>query len=390
MIQCSMSYRTAEERRMAQQNANPATRRGWPKGKPRKPKQPRPVKAGRRRKTRTTTKAQRRQARQRAQAAKKVGMFAFPKLPLELLRQVYDLVLPSQDLPRRSAEWVVMDGLPCRSMGLLLANKQVSSEAKEFLYGGNTFTMVVEAPQVLLQQCSLAGLYQLIEDPLPPIKHWQINVQTSPDWGVPGECFCTKESLLSVAAAMAKIPHLQSLKLSVPCLFNDTSWMCRRCHGEVVDCCIDIDFMRKGMGMILAPMNQLRFEGEVRLIACTPLWKDDGDGDKEPDPGERAANQQCQIPRCVAFAASLAPFMDMLNGRTTPLSLTHNQVAYIELKKRANALHASGEASEIILKAVRRAWFALESGHDGYFEKMMEFAEAAMEDAVAKRPISIR
>ena len=60
-------------------------------------------------------------------------------LPLEIRRYLYEMVLPSRDIPMNAQQWGTITGIPNSSMGLLRVNKQISAEAQDFIYGCNSF-----------------------------------------------------------------------------------------------------------------------------------------------------------------------------------------------------------------------------------------------------------
>lgn len=184
-------------------------------------------------------------------------------LPLELRRYFYNLILPSQDVPRRSSEWANTEGTPNQCMNILLANKQISEEARSVLYGLNSFTIVVSENATFLPR-SRSGLdFQpmLTTLSLGYIKNWQLSV---PLGRYDEHNDYVRDALLSACAQLANIPILQTLKISVPylcgyvdrdCGYNDNDCMAWRGGGADVCRCIDIEDIHEGIVYSLAPLN---------------------------------------------------------------------------------------------------------------------------------------
>lgn len=75
------------------------------------------------------------------------AVFSFMNLPLEIRPYFYRMTLPSQDLSMRSSNCAAIHGTPNEFMNLLLVNRQISDEARQVLYGGNSFTVAVSGDE---------------------------------------------------------------------------------------------------------------------------------------------------------------------------------------------------------------------------------------------------
>ncbi|KAL8693488.1 MAG: hypothetical protein Q9224_003741, partial [Gallowayella concinna] len=321
-------------------------KRGWPKGKPRKAHKELP------------------KASQKPRLKKK--SFPFMDLPLELRRHFYELVLPQQDVTMRSNQWAVIDfeGSPNPFMNLLLVNKKVSDEARSVLYGANRFTIVLcLADNYFLHYPTWLDFGPFPESPsLSYIKNWQIALWPRPYGGEDSQ-FC--DAVMSACAAIKKTPDLQSLKLTIPCLCESFERLDRpcRCSTRYSQCwCLDIEGIHDMLIHGLAPLNLLRFKGQVQLVAVSGEYMEGDERSKEP-------HEQCQKPHCLSFAASFDPFMATLTGNTTPISLTENQVKWLELKSRVLQVRpAIGFDDRDPEDNLSNTWKALDSGSDIHFE----------------------
>ncbi|KAL8769228.1 MAG: hypothetical protein Q9209_004729 [Squamulea sp. 1 TL-2023] len=360
----STSTSSVAPRVPSQNTATRVKKRGWPKGKPRKGYK----------------------AKQKRQpAGKQRQRFPFMSLPLELRRQVYGLVLPQQDIAKSSSLWANIVGTPNEFMNLLLVNKQISDEARSVLYGLNRFTMLITPSNTLF----LGSFSKVDFEPspttlsLPYFKHWQMSLWPE----LEENNALIRDAILTACCEIAKIPNLQTLTLSIPCLchhfefaalkrYSQTS---RLRHGG------DIEAIHDNYVCTLAPLNQLRFKGNVQIIATAKPF-DDGydhlnpldlpgmDKQEEHTIFSRCIHQQCPKPCCVSFAASFSSIRTNLIGNTTPLRLTEDQNEWLELKKRVAEIktNAQFKSAYELGQALVGTWDALDSGSNEYFRKMSQ------------------
>ncbi|KAL8799502.1 MAG: hypothetical protein Q9182_005840 [Xanthomendoza sp. 2 TL-2023] len=345
-------------------------KRGWPKGKPRKG-HVKLSKAG------------------KAHRLKK-NTFPFLDLPLDLRRYFYELVLPQQDVTMSSSRWASIHcrGRPNQFMNLLLANKKVCDEGRSVLYGANRFTIIISGSNTHFLRSSESVDFQTFPkspSPLPHIKNWQLALW--PFFNARyGEDIRFHDAVLSVCAAIAKTPNLQNLKLTIPCLceYFEEIDACPCSEPDIQCRCVDIEDIHSKLTRNLAPLNLLRFNGEAQIVATPkPVLKEDyrfPDHDWEDGYIELSAypHLQCQKPVCLSFAASFGPFMATLTGKTTRISLTENQIEWLELKSRIQQV-PERLLNKDLEDAVSNTWEALESGSDQYFQMEKAGAEAILQ-----------
>ncbi|KAL8923103.1 MAG: hypothetical protein Q9208_004787 [Pyrenodesmia sp. 3 TL-2023] len=277
--------------------------------------------------------------------------FPFMKLPLELRRHIYGLVLPNQKVEASSGGWAAMAGIPNESMNLLLVNKQVSDEARTVLYGRNSFTVLISVYKTLvLGSFTGLGLKPMQTTPsLPDIKNWQLALWTYRS----NVCYMQyQDAILSACAELANIPDLQSLKLSLPCLCEyaeDSVIGSGRGSGrsgkleDVHDMYVDI----------LTPPNLLPFTKTVHIgTAATP-----GRG---PEPHTLAPPDFNATTRAHVSNGKYDP-----PPMNTPAGLNAKQAEWLDIKKRVHVIKP--ELGQSMWRALGDIWEALESGSDDYF-----------------------
>ncbi|KAL9629415.1 MAG: hypothetical protein Q9204_005286 [Flavoplaca sp. TL-2023a] len=345
-------------------------KRGWPKGKLRKGPNARV--------TRSSTKGKAEQP-----------IFPFMDLPLEIRREIYSLVLPQQTPQSRSNGWATMDGIPNEFMNLLAVNKQVSDEARSVLYGLNTFTIVISQFRMLLPGSftELEFLPFPTRPSLPFIKNWQIalwptyrRIADRPDARF-------RDAVFSACSEIAKTRDLQTLTLTIPCLCENfqprtIGRYARYNKTHSYDGPEEVEDIHDAMINYLAPFNQLRFKGKVEIItAAKPteqLWSGEPFPKRFPETNNEEGyiqlanhpHRQCQQPLCLSFAASFTPIAALLMGDTTPVSLTEDQLEWLELKK---SIHEERDHPECLVElenALEELWDALDSGETEYWRSV--------------------
>lgn len=289
--------------------------------------------------------------------------FDFMRLPLELRRHFYGLVLPQQDVQRSSGQWANIVRTPNEFMNLLLVNKQIHDEAQRVLYGLNSFTWIVEADWHFTTTRAARGYSH--------IKHWQLVLRPEPERELEPHF---RDGVLTSCAEIAKTPDLQTLKLVIPCLCQHVERH-RHCSvGAGGRQCINVEDMHNFFVHGLAPLDQLRFKRDVQIIAAVG------------PPVDRP--QQCQKPLCVSFVDSFESIRARLMGNSTPSRLTENQSRWLELKKWAAKVHPTCCPVNMycpLLMALRDAWGALDARSDEDFRKMCDGLLKAL-----RRPMSLR
>ncbi|KAL8992893.1 MAG: hypothetical protein Q9169_006758 [Polycauliona sp. 2 TL-2023] len=321
----------------------------------------------------------------RAEAQK--PKFPFMQLPLEIRREIYTLVLPRQDSQSHPNGWKSIDTKKNEFMNLLLVNKRVSNEARSVLYTLNTFTMVVFKHRYLL--LGTLNINDFVTFPTKPsipfIKNWQIALWPSYENLRGRSAAQFRDVVLSACSEIAKTQELQTLTLSIPCICGHFQKMRADCRCGRRFCrhnLEEIEDIHDGMISLLAPFNQLRFKGRVKIIAAAEPSQQFYPGARGPYPsafpessntkGHLACashpHSQCQQPLCLSYAASFDPFRATLVGNTTPLSLTKDQADWLDFKKRMNEHkeHADCE-DQLRMGHYMELWNALDSGSSEYW-----------------------
>ena len=93
---------------------------------------------------------------------------------------VCQLVLPCQNAPPQSASWSTIVGIPNAWMSLLLANQQISGEAREVLYGDSAFTFAISTDQIsFLHHSEIMKSFStfMATHSIYYIKNWQVDLQ---------------------------------------------------------------------------------------------------------------------------------------------------------------------------------------------------------------------
>ncbi|KAI4244267.1 MAG: hypothetical protein L6R42_010494 [Xanthoria sp. 1 TBL-2021] len=251
--------------------------------------------------------------------------FPLMKLPLELRRHVYSLALPVQDAPLRSTIWTKsVGGNYNHCMNLLASNKQVSHEAREVLYGLNSFTVVVSYNYTtFLSNHYEPGKY----DPFPSslsmkyIKHWQLDLRP-----IDGHESHLKAGILDTSEELAKIGDLQTLKVKIPCLCKIVSDPLQVPSS---------DSLSQKIKLMLQPLKRLHFEKSVTFVAARTSaeyrfcrWMN-GRNDSYTHA------TQCNEPRCLAFVASFDDLIYFLETSSLPrMHFTDQQRKWLDLKQR--------------------------------------------------------
>ncbi|KAL8789209.1 MAG: hypothetical protein Q9213_001316 [Squamulea squamosa] len=297
-------------------------------------------------------------------------------LPLEIRRHVYSFVLPSSDFRLNTEKWSKLTSTANSSMGLLLVNKQILAEARDVIYGCNSFTLTISKDYAYLlnnRRQDLSDFKPFPETPaIKQVRNWQIDLQLDPSYrskslGCPSFAphlgsplhdsqFYIHEGILSASVEMVKAKDLQTLKLCFPCLCGINK------RSKSV-----IERVRKAIAWSIEPLQQLRFKSSVKFIATPsgsapswtwpyllPIW----------ELNTETTYMQCEEPHCLKFVGSFEYLRRLLTSKTVPPSkLTTQQEKWFDLKVYALDL-LPREPSLIQRDVLFQAWCSTEMGED--------------------------
>ena len=273
--------------------------------------------------------------------------FNILEAPIEIRRLIYDFVLPIQDTPRRdNKSWATIENVPNTSMGLLRANRQISQEALDVLYGSNAFTIFIHPHSAVCFQWSRLETFSFKQfDPPYPISRiqkWQINLGFNPYYrmftsardyvnadnhlnlpaDINRDSSCTRDVVRSIADELIKCPNLKSLKVRIPCV-------CYRHRDNAAGIAEIAEAVRSS----ISPLGRLAFNGSITFITATSTdivgrswvqWQDLGSGPS-----------QCRQPACLGLAADLKSFLKTLVCPSSPrLQLSSYEREWLDLKRR--------------------------------------------------------
>ncbi|KAL8861292.1 MAG: hypothetical protein Q9178_002164 [Gyalolechia marmorata] len=339
----------------------------------------------------------------------------FLNLPLEIRGYLYQMVLPSRDIPMDKQQWSNITGIPNRSMGLLRVNKQISAEAQNFIYGCNSFTLTVSQESLYFYGHPPQALIDHRPFPTTPsiksMKNWQIDIQFDPsyhsDWyggtmlaphlesQLAYDQYYIREGILSASVEMAKAKELQTLKVRFPCLCG----MAKKTRSLVKG-------VRKAVAFSLEPLQQqLRFKSSVKFIATSSspaaslpwarpclrqlIWASPrlrqliGEVDYV----------QCQEADCLKFVTSFEYLRRILTSKVLPPSrLTLQQQKWLDLKAYASTL-LPGRPKSTQRSVLYRAWCFLDKGEVAFEAKYrlaQRWIEEKLEERTSKRAASRR
>ncbi|KAL8999956.1 MAG: hypothetical protein Q9169_001362 [Polycauliona sp. 2 TL-2023] len=260
-----------------------------------------------------------------SQTSEQMGTgFPFMQLPLEIRRHVYHLLLPRWDTSYDPTNFALNPPkLPNKCLNVLVANRQISSEARQVLSGLNTFTIEIGYDQVhFLSQWEdfwrvPASLFMSW---FPYIKMWELDIMFQDPWlrkrsSCDGqrfprsifEChdntqgyFAEEETIFTVVDQLVEIKDLQSLRITFPCL-------CRR--SELQEPSNEIYSHR--LLSLLGHLKRLHVQKSLKFIAAQP------DFERGSHMFIRTQNQQCQQTNCLQLVASFDDLKSFLTG-TSP------------------------------------------------------------------------
>ncbi|KAI4125375.1 MAG: hypothetical protein LQ338_004298 [Usnochroma carphineum] len=251
--------------------------------------------------------------------------FSFMKLPSDIRQHFYAMILPRQEVPMTSGEWVgTIGGVPSQFISILRLNKQISDEARKVFYGSAAFTITISDEEIKFLNNTREARHFL---PFPSIssmqyiKNWQLDLRLKYNADLLcGDGNRTEEGLLTASVELAKISDLQTLKVTIPCLCAD---------GDVTP----VHQIYTAVSRTMAPLRRLRFKGDVRFFAAPPLKGDIAQSNKHASPVT-----QCQRPECLAFANSFIKTKAIMQSTIPPSPLSPRQTKWLGLKKEATSV----------------------------------------------------
>ncbi|KAL8737680.1 MAG: hypothetical protein Q9181_001440 [Wetmoreana brouardii] len=190
--------------------------------------------------------------------------------------------------------------------------------------------------------------------------------------------FHITDALLSMAATLAPISDLQSLKIKFPCLCSTDSEASSQRY-------------RRLLSATLEPLRQLRFSAEVTFIAAEEMdwcesymweyYKSDAGKSWE----SKTRDHQCPESACVDFAASFQEFETILTDSALPRpQLSFYGHRWLGLKWRAaphidwigTRWHRSTLTTELcsLWKFVNGKFYGNDNGRDEVSERWFEYS----------------
>ncbi len=263
----------------------------------------------------------------------------FMNLPVELRLHIYGLIFPCQNLPFESGAWYVRGPKGC--MGILQTNRQIYEEAREIAYRNFSATIDVSAWIYRHQPGKFdSGLLDRLEgysvSPLPKsIKDWQIDLQFRAPYSswdesriqrptsyqrpsLGHEFLIAGEEVLEVAAGLARIKGLQSLKIKFPCICVEAFD-----PAYVVSTKNLVNMIHR----VLEPLKSLRLPS-VTFIAALPSFEE---VDSLHGHSYNTQHTRCQQSACLALAADLGDFIQDARARK---GLSPQELKWLTIKRQ--------------------------------------------------------
>ncbi|KAL8645266.1 MAG: hypothetical protein Q9210_006804 [Variospora velana] len=331
---------------------------------------------------------------------------SFLSLPLEIRQQIYRILLPSQDVPVRSNQWSNLIESPNDYLQLTKVNRQISDEAREVLYSSTASTVVVsdQTTKFLgyrdLSVCQSLLLYHIPRmRPVHYMKHWQLSLLFE-DYGSEYREPNIEEALDLVSAELAKVPDLQTLKISVPCLCNENAMESKDLLQAAA-----WEHVRRN----IEPLWPLRFNCQVTFITAQrwrpwedavkgyetanpapsilnrdawhkwrlgrPKWWYPKDSERVDNAIKSAANKQCQEAACLDFAASFHDIKADIEGTPSPPDpLSARRKIWLALRDYA-ATWIPYHDPYVHVNALDPTWRALASASEKDFDTIARMAQ---------------
>lgn len=299
-----------------------------------------------------------------------VAQFPFLRLPVDIRRYFYTLVLRGPDAPTNAGGWTEASNIPKGFLGLLRVNKQISDEAMRVLYGTSSTVTITSEVMAFREVYNDAKFFLpfKFKGMLQYMTNWQLALRFNPEYNSdPMPCsmqaphhnsrlaigqYYIRESVFSIAVILAEVSDLQNLKISFPCL-------CKKNEDT------SVDRVREAISFALVPLRQLRFHTSVTFIAASPIDEPSKPMDRVKNASASAANTQCQQPDCIAFVNSFDDIKTKLQDDTPRTTITARQKEWMELKLIAAFM--TPDTPEVLF-ALACVWFALDHKTDEEFK----------------------
>ncbi|KAL8988013.1 MAG: hypothetical protein Q9177_002850 [Variospora cf. flavescens] len=330
---------------------------------------------------------------------------SFLSLPLEIRQQIYRILLPSQDVPVRSHQWSNLIESPDDYLQLTIVNRQISDEAREILYSSTASTVVLSDQTTKFlgyrdhSMCQSLLLYHIPRmRPVHYMKHWQLSILFK-DYGSEYREPDIGEALDLVSAELAKVPDLQTLKISLPCLCNEKAMGSKDLQVAAWE------HVRRS----IEPLWPLRFNCQVRFITAQrwrpwenavkeyetanpapsilnraawhkwrlgrPEWWYPKDSERVDNAIKSAANKQCQEAACLDFAASFHDIKADIEGTSSaPDPLSSRRKIWLALRDYA-VTWIPYHDPYVYVNALNPTWKALASASEKDFDTIARMAQ---------------
>ncbi|KAL8937086.1 MAG: hypothetical protein Q9216_004601 [Gyalolechia sp. 2 TL-2023] len=315
--------------------------------------------------------------------------FPFLRLPVDIRQHFYTLILPGQNFPMNAGRWAEVSDIPSDFIGILRANKQISDEALQVLYGGTCSTVIITGQEM--------RSFKFNEDlrfflPFKPtgtteyMRNWQLAMRFDAEYDsdpmpcnmlaphhdsqLTTEQYYIREGVLSTTAVLARVSDLQTLKVSFPCL-------CKKTHDT------SVDRVREAITFAVEPLKRLRFHANVTFIAAAPILEPSEYLEQVKLAPTSAANTQCQQPACVAFRDSLNEVKTKLQDDTPRATLTARQSKWLDLKQFAASM--APRSTPDLRFALAGVCFAMDTKGDDEFDQSVSTVFWAIGEAYKNR-----
>ncbi|KAI4183028.1 MAG: hypothetical protein L6R41_005638 [Letrouitia leprolyta] len=303
--------------------------------------------------------------------------FPFLRLPSDIRRYSYKMVLPGPKTFAKAGGWVEFCSSPNKFLALLRVNKQISDEALQVLYSSTCSTATITEDVLAFREIyddSRLFLPFRPKGTLRCMRDWQLALRFRPEYNAdPIPCsrlaphhdsrltiqqYYIREGVFSTAVILNRISELQTLKISFPCL-------CKKKQDTTVD------RVREAIAFANKPLQQVRFHTSVTFIAAAAITEPSGPRERVKLQSTSAANTQCQQPACISFIQSLDAIKTKFQDDTSRTTLTARQTEWMELKLVAAAMTPDDPQ---VLFALACVWFALDHKTDEEFKGALDGA----------------
>ncbi|KAL8794794.1 MAG: hypothetical protein Q9182_007591, partial [Xanthomendoza sp. 2 TL-2023] len=218
--------------------------------------------------------------------------------------------------------------LPLEIRRIIYGFALVSNEAREVLYGSDTFTAVINSLSTrFLTSSNSPRSFEPF--PVSPstgyVKHWQLDVQ-HPRQNAKADCFYA-DAILEVSEEFIGINDLQTLKVKFPCVCGVPNE-----NGNDED---DVsEAQATYMRFLLQPLKRLRFTRNVTFIAARRYANNEYSYERHGLCNEDCTVPiQCQQPGCLKYVSLLDDLKERMMSTAPSESLLEQQRQWLEVKK---------------------------------------------------------